>query len=62
MVFGLVAFAAVAQEDCVNGIDDDGDGLVDLNDPDCTCYNTAQDSVLGDFEDMTCCPAAFTGG
>ncbi|MEM8909783.1 MAG: hypothetical protein AAGD05_18185, partial [Bacteroidota bacterium] len=24
-------------EDCNNGLDDDGDGLVDLNDPDCNC-------------------------
>lgn len=24
-------------EDCKNGIDDDGDGLIDLNDPDCAC-------------------------
>ena len=26
-----------APEDCTNGIDDDGDGLIDLNDPDCVC-------------------------
>ena len=25
-------------EDCTNGIDDDGDGLVDCNDPDCAAY------------------------
>lgn len=24
-------------EDCKNGVDDDGDGLIDLNDPDCAC-------------------------
>lgn len=28
-------------ENCYNGIDDDGDGLVDLFDPDCPCNNTA---------------------
>jgi hypothetical protein len=27
-----------AVEFCTNGLDDDGDGLVDLNDPDCICY------------------------
>ncbi|MFK7002915.1 DUF6923 family protein [Flavobacterium covae] len=28
--------AAVLQEDCTNGIDDDGDGLVDCDDPSCS--------------------------
>ena len=28
---------ALSQEICDNGIDDDGDGLIDLNDPDCEC-------------------------
>jgi gliding motility-associated-like protein len=29
---------ALAQEDCANGVDDDGDGLVDINDvTDCSC-------------------------
>ena len=37
-----------AQEDCANGIDDDGDGLVDLNDrADCDCsYPAAIPSML----------------
>ena len=26
-----------SQEHCSNGIDDDLDGLIDLNDPDCDC-------------------------
>ncbi|CAM4037731.1 MULTISPECIES: DUF6923 family protein [Flavobacterium] len=30
--------APVPQEDCVNGIDDDGDGLVDCDDPSCSGY------------------------
>jgi len=25
-------------ENCDNGLDDDGDGLIDCNDPDCACY------------------------
>lgn len=29
-------------EDCFNGTDDDGDGLIDLNDPDCRCYPLAE--------------------
>lgn len=28
--------APVPQEDCLNGIDDDGDGLIDCNDPSCS--------------------------
>lgn len=34
-----------AGELCENGIDDDGDGLIDLNDPDCKC-NGIKDSVF----------------
>ncbi|MDO5968646.1 T9SS type A sorting domain-containing protein [Flavivirga aquimarina] len=30
--------APVPQEDCINGIDDDGDGLVDCEDPSCSGY------------------------
>jgi hypothetical protein len=29
----------MAQENCTNGIDDDGDNLVDVFDPDCPCDN-----------------------
>ena len=38
-------------EDCTNGIDDDGDGLVDCDDPDCKA--TAAPSLMDD-EYMTC--------
>lgn len=30
-------------EDCTNGMDDDGDGLIDCFDPDCTCGPMCQD-------------------
>ena len=30
--------APVPQEDCINGIDDDGDGLIDCEDPSCSGY------------------------
>ncbi len=30
--------APVSQEDCTNGIDDDGDGLIDCEDPSCSGY------------------------
>ena len=34
-VMSISARATVSQENCANGIDDDGDGLVDALDPDC---------------------------
>ncbi|NQY11463.1 MAG: SBBP repeat-containing protein [Flavobacteriales bacterium] len=36
-VCGYVYFADCIREICDNGIDDDGDGLIDLNDDDCEC-------------------------
>jgi gliding motility-associated-like protein len=48
----------LSQEICNNGIDDDGDGLKDLLDPDCLCNPIATTSLLPnhDFEDYTSCP------
>lgn len=45
-------------EDCENGIDDDGDGLIDLNDDDCSCEIVTPKSLIPNpsFEDMSCCP------
>lgn len=38
LTFFLVGYPLFSQENCANGIDDDGDGLVDLNDKtDCSC-------------------------
>ena len=55
-----------AQEICNNGIDDDNDGLVDLNDTeDCPCSTVlAQDDLQSyirnhSFEDQMCCPYGF---
>ena len=48
-----------AQEICDNGIDDDGDNLVDLNDSeDCNCFTDVPSSLIPNpsFEEMTCCP------
>lgn len=71
----LLSLTAVAQEVCDNGVDDDGNGLVDLNDAGCPCA-----TVLGNmpsfipnpsFEEMVvsssghvCCPYSynFIGG
>ncbi len=64
----LSSFSLYAQEICDNGIDDDGDGLVDINDPDCACSGivTQPSSLIPNpsFEDHSCCPseASGTGG
>lgn len=49
-----------AQEICDNGLDDDGDGLIDMNDPDCQClgFLNGVTSLIPNpsFEDTLCCP------
>ena len=58
--FLLFADLLVAQEICDNGMDDDGNGLVDLNDlAGCPCdLVQPQDELItnGSFESNTCCP------
>ncbi|MFT3884774.1 MAG: PKD domain-containing protein [Flavobacteriales bacterium] len=67
LALGLSASLS-AQEICNNGVDDDGDGLIDLNDPECLCSTLlAGDDVQSyirnpSFEDRldgTCCPFGF---
>jgi len=50
-----------SQENCNNGIDDDGDGKIDLNDSDCICSNTTPLSLINNynFEQMLFCPNDF---
>lgn len=45
-------------EICNNAVDDDNDGLIDLNDPDCVCEVLEPISLIPNpsFEDMNCCP------
>ena len=51
-----------AQEICDNAIDDDNDGLIDLNDPDCQCGPGFETVYLPNaipnpnFDLQTCCP------
>lgn len=60
VIFSLLLAASIgyAQEICDNGIDDDGDGLVDINDFDCDCNNLIDLSLIPNpsFEDTLCCP------
>lgn len=47
-----------AAELCDNALDDDGDSLIDLNDPDCACAIAKPESLIPNpsFEDKNCCP------
>lgn len=56
----LLSFHCVyAQEICNNGIDDDNDMMIDLNDSDCQCDLLLPSSLIPNpsFEDRTCCPS-----
>lgn len=62
----VLSFSAVSQEICNNGIDDDADGLIDLNDTvDCFCgpgNAAAVPSMISNpsFEAMSQCPYYFS--
>src|ERR1041385_4168044 len=64
LLFALLAFTAVqSQEICNNGIDDDGDGLIDLNDTvDCHCGQASIASLIPNpsFDTMNCCPSTYS--
>lgn len=48
----------VMSEICDNALDDDQDGLIDLNDPECACEILELVSLIPNpsFEDLRCCP------
>nr|MCU0349139.1 hypothetical protein [Saprospiraceae bacterium] len=54
----LTATTFLPVEVCDNAIDDDEDGLIDLNDPDCDCPEALPQSLIPNpsFEDRICCP------
>ncbi len=68
IIFSMSIFiCGQAQEICDNGVDDDNNGLVDLNDPACECtgiqggqQNATSKIPNPDFELKSCCPNAFT--
>ncbi len=55
-----------SQEICNNGIDDDGDGLIDLFDDECECQGFASSQQVPSlipnfsFEDRSCCPSSYS--
>ena len=58
----LASHTSFAQEICDNGKDDDGDGLVDLQDPDCQCHFQVSGNLLqnASFESFKNCPSNYT--
>jgi gliding motility-associated-like protein len=67
LIFLLFSSYISAQEICNNGLDDDNDGLVDLNDNiDCTCnsvnsVNPGNNFIPNSsFEEFSCLPTDFT--
>ena len=62
LIFNLAGIV-FSQEICNNGIDDDGDGLIDLNDSsDCSCQPAVIPSLIpnASFEQMNCCPSSYS--
>lgn len=63
LLFLFFSGLCYSQEICNNGIDDDGDGRIDLNDPNCRCGNqTPVTSVIpnASFENYTSCPSGIS--
>lgn len=58
--FVFLSTSSYGQENCNNGIDDDGDGLIDLNDTDCNCVNVGLTSLFPNpsFETFSYCPSS----
>jgi gliding motility-associated-like protein len=61
-LFSVWSFLPVTEkleEICDNALDDDGDGLIDLNDPDCDCPEVKPISLIPNpsFEENSCCPS-----
>ncbi|MEO0473304.1 MAG: hypothetical protein AAF206_27075, partial [Bacteroidota bacterium] len=64
----MIFFAALglsAQEICDNALDDDADGLIDLNDPDCACGGLTVGNPISlipnpSFESTNCCPTGLS--
>jgi len=54
----FLSLSLLGQEICDNAIDDDNDGLIDINDDDCACQSIISSSLIPNpsFEERTCCP------
>ncbi|MBO6515068.1 MAG: gliding motility-associated C-terminal domain-containing protein [Bacteroidia bacterium] len=62
-VLVLMQNVCTAQEICNNGMDDDGDGLIDLKDSiECQCKQEPIHSLIfnSSFDDTLCCPIGYS--
>lgn len=62
LIILITSLDLFSQEICDNGIDDDGNGLIDLQDTACSCRWGSYDSIVSlipnySFEDTFCCPS-----
>ena len=62
LYFSMHDYTSIAQENCNNGKDDDGNGLIDLFDPACQCPVNTTDNLLlnASFESYNHCPVYYT--
>ena len=66
LILTIGQLSVLAQEICDNALDDDNDGLIDLNDDDCDCSGFGNTSSLeslipnSSFEDQNCCPQGYS--
>lgn len=58
----LTVHSSYGQEDCFDGVDNNGNGLIDLNDPEgCGCVPLGDELIVnGDFEEFSACPNGFS--
>lgn len=58
LLFLIIGFNTFSQENCFNGIDDNGNGLIDLNDPECFCNPLSNTSIIPNpsFENYSSLP------
>ena len=60
-IFLSITNVILAQEICDNGIDDDGDGAIDILDSDCLCTPPSVGVIMEDFESFSDCPEGLGG-
>ena len=66
LLFSFSFLSIRGQEICDNGIDDDGNGMIDLNDTACACNGFGSSQTINSlipnssFEDRSCCPSMFS--
>lgn len=60
-ICALLSLKSNGQEICNNGKDDDGDSLIDINDPDCQCHFIVNGNLLqnASFESYAHCPVSY---